>query len=371
MSDQEDRECTAAACGEREVVRVGSTDTVRIESDYWVGRILSALDTKLQYDESKQRIIDRLYDQLDEQRTRLGARAARSYVLAMIQHHAEISKLMEAVGNAEEAELSREKMRELLGSLQRDMDGVLDGGGDVDLESWAAEGAGTGEEDDGQGAVSGVAKKGSGTGERGPGPGSGGGGDESVLESTTAADDRGEIGAGKIKEIVERVLIELENRVKYDVWRDGIIERLNRALRRQEEKLLEVTTSPYKAAVVRHRAEIGKRLEWLENEEAGQGVAGGGGEVLLAPQFRELLWELRKDVEERLDGSGVALYQPKEGDKFDPLRHTLVGRATFTEERGRSGTIAGPVGPGFEYEGKVLVRARVKVYSVQGSEGSR
>ena len=372
MSDQQDLERTTAGCpegsGHDESVRVANSDLAEIKIR--VDGILSLFEAKLKCDASKQQTIERLYSQLEDQRDKLEARAARSYIFGMIQHHAEIGKLIRAVRSMDEVDLPPEKIRELLESLQRDMELLL-GAGSVASRAGGEPRPGSEARERGvvDPAVFGGEDKGSGTRE---GAEEGGDGVDEVDAGTTAAGAVTDIGAAKINEVVKvvrMILGEFKKKVKYDASKEETIDRLNHALRRHEEKLAKLVTPPYRSATIRHRAEIRRRLEWCERGDGAQGAADGGGEEL-SRQFCDLLEDLRRDVEDRLDLSGVTLYDAKPGERYDPVRHMLAGRAIFTDDDRRSGTIADSIGPGFDYEGNVFVRARVRVYSVQGAKTS-
>ena len=81
----------------------------------------------------------------------------------------------------------------------------------------------------------------------------------------------------------------------------------------------------------------------------------------------ELLESLLEDVEDVLGENGVAAYRVEVSEPFDPARQTVVGKVLTTTDGERSGTVAACLGPGFERDGRILVKARVSAYRYEPS----
>lgn len=96
-----------------------------------VERILEAFETKLAYDESKQRQIDRLHEELQRHRADLVARTAAPLIRGMIHHHDSIGKLLSALRGRPDDERSVDNFLDLLEGLQGDVEIVLERSGVV------------------------------------------------------------------------------------------------------------------------------------------------------------------------------------------------------------------------------------------------
>lgn len=90
-----------------------------------VARVLRAFDEKIRYDATKQQAIDRQHEELLGHRADLVARAAHPFIYGMIQHHAEVGRLLAAVREKAAVEMLATKVCELLESLQEDVERIL------------------------------------------------------------------------------------------------------------------------------------------------------------------------------------------------------------------------------------------------------
>ncbi len=91
-----------------------------------IKQILDAFEHKLAYDETKQRQIDRMHEELQKYRADLVAKAARPFVRGMIQLHDDIGKLLGALREKPVEDLSPERFFKLLEGLQEDVELVLE-----------------------------------------------------------------------------------------------------------------------------------------------------------------------------------------------------------------------------------------------------
>ena len=152
---------------------------------------------------------------------------------------------------------------------------------------------------------------------------------------------------------VARILQAFEEKLKYDASKQQAVDRLYSELQGHRAGLVEKAARPFIFGMIRHHAEIGKLLAGLRDAPEDQ----------LSPvKFGRLLESLQEDVEEVLAENGVAAYRAEVSQRFDPVRQTVVGEAVPTTDEARSGTVAACLGPGFEHEGRILVKARVSAY---------
>jgi molecular chaperone GrpE (heat shock protein) len=171
------------------------------------------------------------------------------------------------------------------------------------------------------------------------------------LTNDTPADIAARIDLG-----VNRILEAFEDKLKYDASKQQSVDRLYSELQGYRSGLVAQAVRPFIFGMIRHHAEIGKLLTAIQETSA---------EEMSPAKFCQLLESLQEDVEEVLGENGVAAYRAEVSDPFDPVRQTVVGRAMPTTEEDRSGTVAACLGPGFEHEGRILVKARVSAYRFQ------
>ncbi len=175
----------------------------------------------------------------------------------------------------------------------------------------------------------------------------------------TEGDERSEASpahadiASRIDDAVDRILAAFEEKLKYDAAKQQTVDRLYSELQGHRSGLVAQAARPFIFGMIRHHAEIGKLLAAVRDAPA---------DATSPAKFCQLLESLQEDVEEVLGENGVAAYRAGVSDPFDPVRQTVVGRAMPTTEEDRSGTVAACLGPGFEHDGRILVKARVTAY---------
>ena len=147
-----------------------------------------------------------------------------------------------------------------------------------------------------------------------------------------------------------------EEKLRYDASKQQTIDRLYSELQGYRTDLVARAARPFIFGMIHHHAEIGKLLA---------GLRATPDDDISPTKFGRLLESLQEDVADVLAENGVTAYRAEASDPFDPVRQTVVGKATPTTEEDRSGTIAACLGPGFEHEGRILVKARVSAYRCQ------
>lgn len=162
--------------------------------------------------------------------------------------------------------------------------------------------------------------------------------------------------AAKIDDGVTRILQTFEEKLRYDASKQQTIDRLYSELQGYRTDLVARAARPFIFGMIHHHAEIGKLLA---------GLRATPDDDISPTKFGRLLESLQEDVADVLAENGVTAYRAEASDPFDPVRQTVVGKATPTTEEDRSGTIAACLGPGFEHEGRILVKARVSAYRYQ------
>ena len=180
-------------------------------------------------------------------------------------------------------------------------------------------------------------------------------GAESAVRASAAADPESEPAdlPARIDAGVARILQAFEEKLKYDASKQQAVDRLHSELQGHRAGLVEKAARPFIFGMIRHHAEIGKLLAGLRDIPEDE----------LSPvKFGRLLESLQEDVEEVLAENGVVAYRAEVSQRFDPVRQTVVGEAVQTADEAQSGTIAACLGPGFEHEGRILVKARVSAY---------
>ena len=181
-----------------------------------------------------------------------------------------------------------------------------------------------------------------------------GGAAESEADAPAAdpvAAEATDVGA-RIEAGVERILTVFEDKLQYDAHKQQVIDRLHEELQGHRADLVEQAARPFIVGMVRHHAEIGKVLTAVRDAPAGE---------VSPAQFCELLEGLQDDVEIVLSDNGVSAYRAEVSDPFDAARHT-VRKTVPTDDGTRARTVASCTRPGFERNGRVLVKARVSTY---------
>ena len=151
---------------------------------------------------------------------------------------------------------------------------------------------------------------------------------------------------------VDRILQAFDEKLRYDQAKQDVIDRQHDELIGHRADLVAQAVQPFVFGMIHHHAEIGKLLA---------GVRGTANEMP-STKVCDLLESLAEDIEDLLGQNGVAAYRAEVSAPFDPVRHTVVGKVLPATDPGCSGTVAACLGPGFEREGRVLVKARVSVY---------
>ena len=184
-----------------------------------------------------------------------------------------------------------------------------------------------------------------------------------AVEPAAAAQDAGaaaaEPGAAEAADVgaridagVERILAVFEVKLQYDAHKQTIVDRLHGELQGHRADLVEQAARPFIVGMVRHHAEIGKVVAAVRDASAGE---------VSPDQFCELLEGLQDDVEIVLSDNGISAYRAEVSDPFDAARHT-VRDTVPTHDATRARTVASCTRPGFERDGKILVKARVSTY---------
>ena len=152
---------------------------------------------------------------------------------------------------------------------------------------------------------------------------------------------------------VDRILRAFDEKIRYDETKQQAIDRQHDELVGHRRDLVARAAAPFVYGMIHHHAEIGKLIAAVREEYvAGMPVA----------KVCDLLSGLQEDVEQVLGENGVAAYRPEALKPFDPERQRVVGKARLTDDENHSGTIAACLGPGFEREGRILVKAPVSAY---------
>ena len=152
---------------------------------------------------------------------------------------------------------------------------------------------------------------------------------------------------------VGRILRAFDEKLKYDVSKQQIIDRLHEELVGHRGDLVGQALRPFMLGMIRHHAEIGKLVTGVRAPSAAE---------MSSAKVCELLESLQQDVEDVLAENGVSAYRADTAERFDPVRQTVVGSTLPTDDETLSGTIAVCLAPGFERDGRILAKARVSVY---------
>jgi len=157
---------------------------------------------------------------------------------------------------------------------------------------------------------------------------------------------------------VDRILRAFDEKLRYDESKQQVIDRQHDELVGHRADLVAQAARPFIYGMIHHHAEIGKLLAAVRDEPAVE---------MSSAKVCELFESLLEDVEDVLSENGVAAYRAEVSEPFDPARQTVVGRALTTTDEERSGTVAACLGPGFERDGRILVKARVSAYRYEPS----
>ena len=152
---------------------------------------------------------------------------------------------------------------------------------------------------------------------------------------------------------VDRILRAFDEKLRYDESKQQVIDHQHDELVGHRGDLVAQAARPFIYGLIHHHAEIGKLLAAVRDEPAAE---------MSSAKVCELLESLLEDVEDVLGENGVAAYRAEVSEPFDPARQTVVGKTLTTTDEERSGTIAACLGPGFERDGRILVKARVSAY---------
>ncbi len=178
-------------------------------------------------------------------------------------------------------------------------------------------------------------------------------------EVVVIPDSDGSDGTGVVATVhaaVDRVLRAFDQKLMYDQSKQQVIDRQHDELVGYRSDLVAQAARPFIYGMIHHHAEIGKLLAAIRDEPAAE---------MSSARVCELFESLLEDVEDVLGENGVAAYRAEVSEPFDPARQTVVGRALTTTDEERSGTVAACLGPGFERDGRILVKARVSAYRYQ------
>lgn len=93
------------------------------------GRILDAFEQKLAFDAVKEKQLDRLHDELQGYRADLVARAVRPVFQSLIRLHDDLSKVLEALDREDRANLSPDRLLDLLRGFRDDVELALNHNG--------------------------------------------------------------------------------------------------------------------------------------------------------------------------------------------------------------------------------------------------
>ena len=157
---------------------------------------------------------------------------------------------------------------------------------------------------------------------------------------------------------VDRILRAFDEKLRYDQSKQQVIDRQHDELVGYRSDLVAQAGRPFIYGMIHHHAEIGKLLAAVRNDPAAE---------MLSAKVCELLESLLEDVEDVLGENGVVAYRAEASEPFDPARQTVVGKVLPTTDQQSSGTIAACLGPGFERDGRILVKARVSAYRYEPS----
>jgi molecular chaperone GrpE len=165
-----------------------------------------------------------------------------------------------------------------------------------------------------------------------------------------AASAAGEPWQSRLDALEQRLLEKLEKKIMYDQFKEEQIKRLHGELQQYKQGFAESLLGPVIKQLVRYVDQITRQVAALREKPAEQ----------LGPErlFKELEG-VRDDLELILEDAGVVVFRQPDS-KFDPRRQ----QARLTEETGdesQHGIIAERLLPGYELNGKLVEKERVKV----------
>jgi len=154
----------------------------------------------------------------------------------------------------------------------------------------------------------------------------------------------------RLDALEECLLEKLEKKIMYDQFKEEQIKRLHDELQQYRQGFAESLLGPMIKQLVRYVDQITRQVAALREKPAEQ----------LGPErlFKELEG-VRDDLELILEDSGVVVFRQPD-TRFDPRRQ----QARLTEETGdesQHGIIAERLLPGYELNGKLVEKERVKV----------
>ena len=152
---------------------------------------------------------------------------------------------------------------------------------------------------------------------------------------------------------VDRILQAFDEKLRYDESKQRVIDRQHDELVGHRANLVAQAVRPLILGMIRHHGEIGKLLAAVGDQ---------AGAELPSAKVCELLESLQQDVEDVLGENGIDAYRAEVSEPFDPVRQTAIGKPVLSPDEARSGTVAACLGPGFEHDGRILVKARVSAY---------
>lgn len=153
-----------------------------------------------------------------------------------------------------------------------------------------------------------------------------------------------------------RILEAFGEKLAFDAFKEAQVERLHAEVQQHRDGLLERATRPLLNAMIRMHDNLGKAATALRARPPGE---------ITPERAVHLVDGFREDVELLLSQHGVEPFDPP-GDVFDPRLHTAV-RTVATDNPALAGRIAERLRPGFTRGEALLQRARVAVFTAQGS----
>ena len=172
-------------------------------------------------------------------------------------------------------------------------------------------------------------------------------------DAVAAGNDPADAVAAAVNAGVDRILQAFDEKLRYDESKQRVIDRQHDELMGHRANLVAQAARPFILGMIRHHGEIGKLLAAVGEQAVAE---------LPSTKVCELLESLQEDVEDVLGEHGVDAYRAEVSEPFDPVRQTAIGKAVPTTDVARSGTVAACLGPGFEHDGRILVKARVAAY---------
>lgn len=107
----------------------GSAKTLEDRIERGFQRVLDAFERKLAFDQHKESQIDRMHEELQRHRSSLLAQAMRPLIGGIIRTHDDASKIAQALGRKDPAELTPERIAKAFAGLCEDLELVLEQNG--------------------------------------------------------------------------------------------------------------------------------------------------------------------------------------------------------------------------------------------------